>query len=480
MRQSVLAIVGAVALLFAGQPSWAEDESDAAALVQTARRETGLTVERLTGELTRTTGQLRAFAGIVETHQDRDPILDVPTSELPAQVDIRRSTVALGPVAVWPASNFPLAFGVAGGDTASALAAGCPVVVKAHPSHPATSNRCAAAVLAALHETGTAVGWFSVLHAHSVSPGIALTAHPGVQAIAFTGSEAGGRALFNAAAARPVPIPVFAELGSINPMVITPAAIAERGAAIAAELAGSLVGSTGQLCTKPGLVLLVDGPQTEEFIAELSQALPSERAGVMLNSRLHDGFVTQARESAALAGVTSPVPPMSDLGERQGQRAVLIRTGSRTYRASAQLQREHFGPFAVIITCTDVDDLLDVLAGQVGSLTGTIHAGSAEPELARRIIVALARFAGRIVYNGFPTGVAVGWATVHGGPYPATTAAATTSVGMTAVNRFQRPIALQGVPDDLLPPELQDANPLGLVRRLNGRLTDAVVSRHLG
>lgn len=449
-------------------------EADSVALIETADAETRLGAQRLTGELIRTTSQLRAFAAAIRAHQHLDPVLDIPTPSDPDRVDIRRSNTPLGPVAVWAASNFPFAFGVAGGDTASALAAGCPVIVKAHPAHPETSNRCAAAILAALHDVSAPAGWFSVLHSQTTAPSLDLARQPLIAALAFTGSQTGGMALFAAAAARPTPIPVFAEMGSVNPIVLTPAALAERGTSIAAGLAASVTGSSGQFCTKPGVIFVIDGPETDKFSKALGEIVMAQRIGPMLTPRLRKTFVDQSNRSAALSGVQFVVPT-SSMNITDTQRPVLLTVDSNDYRAAGQLQVEHFGPFAIVVRCRDQNDLLDLLAEQGGSLTGTVHTGSAETAVTHDLVKALARFCGRVVYNGYPTGVPVGWATIHGGPFPASTAAASTSVGMAAVSRFQRPLALQTVPDAALPPELQNANPLGILRRVNGQLTTAAV-----
>jgi len=452
-------------------------ESEAPVLISTAQRETGLGNARLVGELARTTRQLRSFAEVVEAGKHLDPILDVPTPDRPDLIDMRRSNVPLGPVAVWTASNFPFAFGVAGGDTASALAAGCPVIVKAHPSHPATSSRCAAAVLSALNQVGAPAAWFAMLQAATIEPGISLATHEAVAALAFTGSERGGRALFDAAARRPQPIPVYAEMGSLNPIVITPAAATDRGPLIAHGLAASLTSSSGQLCTKPGLILTLSADATSSLVREFTAAMAAQAPGVMLNERLRATFANQTTTSSQVQGVQVLLPPTDKASTSVEQQPALLACDSATFRAHPELAREHFGPFAVVVVCQDEDDLYSLLREQPGSLTGSFHTGPDEAEMTAALSRALSRFCGRVIHNGYPTGVPVGWATVHSGPYPASTAAASTSVGMTAVRRFQRPVALQAMPDAGLTAELQDANPLGLVRLVNGQLTSARIDR---
>lgn len=453
-------------------------EQSAQRLITIADLETGLGETRLHSELARTTGQLRGFAAATASGRYLDPILDVPTHQAPARPDVRRVNVPLGPVAVWAASNFPLAFSIAGGDTASALAAGCPVIVKAHPSHPGTSELTALLVQDAVAQTGAPPAWFSFLQAHRTEPGLTLANHPAITALAFTGSRRAGRALFDAAASRPAPIPAYAELGSLNPLIITPGAAASRRDTIVTDLAASLAGGTGQFCTKPGLILTVAGPATGALLTGLRDALRHQPVGVMLNHRLRCAFTEQVTHTLQLAGVPAVEIPPQDMTTGYLQPPLLVEITSAVFRRHRELSEEHFGPFAVVVTCPDTDDLIAVLDELPASLTASLHSTPAEHDLARRALPALTARAGRVVHNGYPTGVPVGWASMHGGPYPATTAPQTSSVGLTAARRFQRPIAYQDLPDELLPAALQDANPLGLRRLVNGRPSRGPIRRH--
>ncbi|MFF1560074.1 aldehyde dehydrogenase (NADP(+)) [Streptomyces sp. NPDC058279] len=452
----------------------AADMLDGAAdqVVETADAETALGPGRLTGELARTTGQLRAFAdavdegGYLDIRVDRaDPSLTPPRPEL------RRYKVPLGVTAVYAASNFPLAFSVPGGDTASALAAGCPVVVKAHPDHPATSELCAALLRRAAVDAGLPAAIVSVVHGFGA--GLELIRHPLVAAAGFTGSIRGGRALFDAAAARPVPIPFHGELGSLNPVVVTPAAVAERAEEIGAGLAGSLTLGVGQFCVKPGLVLVPEGPDGDRLTAALGKALGESGPGVLLDHRMRDAFVAGVRERSALPGVDAPVAP-GPAGEHTvaaGYLSVPARTlldGGPSYEV---LLEECFGPVGVVVRYADGREPAEVLGRLAGNLSATLQLSTAEaegaPGPAAELIERVTGLAGRIVVNGWPTGVAVAPAQHHGGPYPAATSHST-SVGATAIERWLRPVVYQSVPDALLPAELREGNPLGLPRRVTG------------
>ncbi len=448
------------------------------ALRERAMRETGLPEARLTGELARTVGQLRAFAGVVDSGEELDAIVDTAVADAaPPRPDQRRVNVALGPVAVFAASNFPFAFSVAGGDTAAALAAGCPVLLKAHPAHPGTSAATAAIVSAALAEVGAPPAWFALVHGAPPEVGQLVANAEPIEAIAFTGSLRAGVALNRAAALRERPIPFFGELGSINPLLVTPAAAAARGTAVAAGLATAITGSVGQLCTKPGLIVLVDDAAGRALVSELEQALGLVAPATMLYTGLRDGFAHALAEVSADPRVRVRVaaPPQERAGAWQA--AALVETDAATLQPGDRLLEELFGPSALVVWCADEAELIALVrAGLPGSLTATLHAQEGEP-LAATLVPLLGARAGRLILDGYPTGVIVGRATVHGGPFPATTAAAHTSVGMTAVRRFLRPLGYQGFPDALLPAALQDANPLGIVRRVNGALTAAAVER---
>ncbi|MCX5379058.1 aldehyde dehydrogenase (NADP(+)) [Streptomyces sp. NBC_00091] len=440
-------------------------------VVEAADAETALGSGRLTGELARTTGQLRAFADAVEEGSYLDIRIDRADPSLsPPRPELRRYKVPLGVVAVYSASNFPLAFSVPGGDTASALAAGCPVVVKAHPDHPATSELCASLLRRAAVACGLPAELVTVVHGFDA--GLELIRHPLVAAAGFTGSIRGGRALFDAAAARPVPIPFHGELGSLNPVVITPAAAAERAEEIGGGLAGSVTLGVGQFCVKPGLVLVPEGPDGDRLTGALAKSLGESGPGVLLDHRMRDNFVSGVRERAALPGVTAPVTPGPG-GEHTVGAGFLSVPASDLLEGGAHevLLEECFGPVTVVVRYAAQREAAEVLGRLGGNLSATLQLSAAEtegaPGPASALIAQVTGLAGRILVNGWPTGVAVAPAQHHGGPYPAATSHST-SVGGTAIERWLRPVAYQSVPDALLPPELREANPLGLPRRVTG------------
>lgn len=432
------------------------DALDAAApaLVPIAHRETHLDEVRLRGEVARTTGQLRLFADVVLEGSWVEAIIDhaVP-SATPPRPDLRRMLRPIGPVAVFAASNFPFAFSVAGGDTASALAAGCPVVVKAHPGHPELSRATARVVDGALAQAGAPAGTFALVEGYE--QGIALARDASIRAIAFTGSLAGGRALHDIAASRADPIPFFGELGSINPVVVTPAADAARGAELAAGLAASFTLGSGQLCTKPGVVLV---PRDSTFLKALPAHVPTDER-VLLTTHMAESFVSGAGALAAVPGVRLVA------GGRGGIEPTVLAADARVAWEHPALLDEVFGPVTVVLEYDD--DLLQVLRLLEGALTATLHAEPGED--VDEVLEILSERAGRVLFAGWPTGVAVNWSQHHGGPWPATTSQFT-SVGATAIRRFLRPIAYQDAPERLLPPELHEDNPLGIPRRVDGVL----------
>ncbi len=442
-------------------------------LVATADAESALGQARLTGELARTCYQLRAFAGIVDEGAFLDVIIDHPDdTATPPIPDLRRYKVPLGVVAVYSASNFPFAFSVAGGDTASALAAGCPVVVKAHPDHPALSEQVAAVLREAAAEHGIPAGVLDLVHGFEA--GIELIKHPLVAAAGFTGSVRGGRALFDAAAARPVPIPFHGELGSLNPVLVTEAAAAERAEDIGTGLAGSMTLGVGQFCVKPGLVLVPAGAAGDGLVKALADAVGGTAAGVLLDHRMRDNFLAGIAERTELPDVEAPVAPGTG-DEHTVSAGFLALPAEKLTRAGGDhdlLLEECFGPVTVVARYADESEAMAVLSRLPGNLTATVHV-SAEEAAGRgrgpELLAALTPLAGRVLVNGWPTGVAVAPAQHHGGPYPATTSTST-SVGGTAIERWMRPVAYQNAPEALLPPELRDDNPLGLPRRFNGRL----------
>ncbi|WP_432196658.1 aldehyde dehydrogenase (NADP(+)) [Streptomyces sp. bgisy027] len=441
-------------------------------LVEAADAETALGPVRLTGELARTCYQLRAFADIVDEGAFLDVVVNHPDdTATPPVPDLRRYKVSLGVVAVYSASNFPFAFSVAGGDTASALAAGCPVVVKAHPDHPALSELVAKVLRIAAAEHGIPAGVVGLVHGFEA--GIELIRHPLVAAAGFTGSVRGGRALFDAAAARPVPIPFHGELGSLNPVVVTEAAATERGEAIGTGLAGSMTLGVGQFCVKPGLVLVPSGAAGDGLLKSLTDAVSDTDAGVLLDHRMRDNFIAGVAERTELPDVQSPVTPGAG-GEHTVSAGFLTVAADRLTSEGAYdlLLEECFGPVTVVARYDDDAQAQAVLSRLPGNLTATVHLSSEEAAGEGRgaeILAELTPLAGRVLVNGWPTGVAVAPAQHHGGPYPATTSTST-SVGGTAIERWLRPVVYQGAPAALLPAELRDENPLGLPRRFNGTL----------
>ncbi|MEC4572141.1 aldehyde dehydrogenase (NADP(+)) [Streptomyces virginiae] len=442
----------------------------AAHVIEAADAETALGPGRLTGELARTTGQLRAFADAVDEGSYLDVRIDRADPSLsPPRPELRRYKVPLGVVAVYAASNFPLAFSVPGGDTASALAAGCPVVVKAHPDHPATSELCASLLRRAAVANGLPPEVVAVVHGFDA--GLELIRHPLVAAAGFTGSIRGGRALFDAAAARPVPIPFHGELGSLNPVVVTPAAAAERAEEIGAGLAASVTLGVGQFCVKPGLVLVPDGADGDRLTGELTKALGETEPGVLLDHRMRENFVSGVRERAALPGVEAPVTPGSGGEHTVGAGYLTVRAEDLLGGGHDALLEECFGPVTVVVRYAGQGEAGAVLGRLGGNLSATLQLSAAEtegaPGPAAELIGQVTGLAGRIVVNGWPTGVAVAPAQHHGGPYPAATSHST-SVGGTAIERWLRPVAYQSVPDALLPAELREANPLNLPRRVTG------------
>ncbi|MFE7234529.1 aldehyde dehydrogenase (NADP(+)) [Streptomyces sp. NPDC002405] len=441
-------------------------------LVEAADAETALGPVRLTGELARTCYQLRAFADIVDEGAFLDVIINHPdATAAPPIPDLRRYKVPLGVVAVYSASNFPFAFSVAGGDTASALAAGCPVVVKAHPDHPALSELVARVLRGAAAHHGVPEAVIGLVHGFEA--GVELVGHPLVAAAGFTGSVRGGRALFDAAAARPAPIPFHGELGSLNPVLVTEAAAAERAEAIGTGLAGSMTMGVGQFCVKPGLVLVPSGAAGDGLVKSLTDAVSDTDPGVLLDHRMRDNFLTGIAERFALPGVESPVTPGAG-GEHSVSAGFLTVPAEKLTDEGEHdlLLEECFGPVTVVARYEDEAEAEAVLSRLPGNLSATVHLSTEEAAGQGRGAELLARLtplAGRVLVNGWPTGVAVAPAQHHGGPYPATTSTST-SVGGTAIERWMRPVAYQNAPEALLPPELRDDNPLGLPRRFNGHL----------
>ena len=443
-------------------------------LVGLAQEETHLAQARLTGEVARTTGQLRMFAGGLEHDSLLDVIIDTADADAKPvpRPDLRRMQLPVGPVLVFAASNFPFAFSVAGGDFASAVAAGCPVLVKAHPGHPGTSQRTAEITAEALAGSGLPDGTFALIHGQDA--GVQVLKDPRIQAASFTGSLHGGRALYDVANAREQPIPFYAEMGSLNPVFVSPGAVAARGEAIADGFLGSFTMGVGQFCTKPGLLFL---PRGSDLVDHLVDAVSATAPGKMLLDRIHSGHEQVRDALAERPGVRTLVRGASDAGDDTAAPTLLATDVTTLLGDREAILTEAFGPTSIIVEYDDVDQAVEAARAFGGNLTATVHAEDDETDLGGRLLRELRDRAGRVLWNGWPTGVAVSWAQHHGGPYPATTTPAHTSVGMTAVRRFQRPVAFQDCPQELLPPELRDENPGGLLRRVDGRLTTDDVAR---
>lgn len=450
-----------------------EIEAIAEALVATADAETALGSVRLNGELARTTGQLRAFSALLREGSHVEAVIDtaLPDRRPLPRPDIRRMLLPLGPVAVFSASNFPFAFATAGGDSAAAFAAGCPVIVKGHPGHPATSELFARAINATVSACGFPPGFFSLLQGDGHDVGRNLVEHPFLEAVGFTGSLRGGRALQDVAAQRRRPIPVFAEMGSVNPVVITAGALAERAGEIVQGLAASATLGVGQFCTNPGLVLLPESQAANSFIAACRDAMLAAEPGILLNAAVESGLAQGLARSAALENVQTHAREGAAQSEGFSCPHTVMRTDATTFLENPDLQEEHFGPVTLFVTWQGDEELDLLLRSLDGQLTGSIHCGSDEAESLRPLLDAMREKVGRLVWNGYPTGVEVTAAMQHGGPWPASNAAGTTSVGTNAIRRFMRPVAWQDVPDELLPEALQNGNPLGIVRLVNSELT---------
>jgi len=379
--------------------------------------------------------------------------------------------IPIGPVAVFSASNFPLAFSVAGGDTASALAAGCPVVVKAHPAHPATSELTAGAIGRAASKTGMPSGVFSLLQSSRNEIALEVVQHPLAKAVAFTGSLRGGRALFNAAAARPDPIPVYAEMGSSNPVFLLPGALKERGEAIAQGMAASVMLGGGQFCTSPGLSFGIDDEHLTRFSQKLSELLGNAATPTMLHAGISRSYEDGVCRWSEIQGVDTLRSSASGDANKQQTRPTLFTAGVGTFEQHPELGEELFGPSTLVVRCSSPEDLNRVARGLQGHLTATIHGTPEDLAQHATLVSILQNKVGRLIFNGFPTGVEVCPSMQHGGPYPATTDSRTTSVGTDAILRFARPLAYQNFPEPSLPLELRDANPLGIWRLIDGRLS---------
>ncbi|MEP3345583.1 MAG: aldehyde dehydrogenase (NADP(+)) [Litoreibacter sp.] len=429
-----------------------EIEARADAITEIGTQETGLPEARLQGERGRTTGQLRLFASYILDGGYLDLRHD---AALPDRAPIPRPDLKLvqrpiGPVAVFGASNFPLAFSTAGGDTAAALAAGCPVVIKGHGAHPGTSEIIAEAINAAITSCGVHAGVFSLIQDGAREMGAALVQHPLINAVGFTGSLAGGRALFDLCAQRDTPIPFFGELGSVNPMFMMPSALANRGEDIGTAWAGSLTMGAGQFCTNPGVAVVIDGPDADAFISATTAALEEVAPQTMLTDGIAEAYRSGQTRFGGAEGVKTLLS--TTCGKREASPFLFETTGAE-WMANDELEEEVFGPLGLVVRVKDAAQMQDVARSLKGQLTCTLHLDTEDHAAAQSLLPVLERKAGRLLMNGFPTGVEVSDAMVHGGPYPASTNFGATSVGTMAIRRFLRPVCLQGFPDALLPRE---------------------------
>ena len=443
-------------------------------LIERAHQETALPKARLQAEAARTCGQLRLFAQASEEGSWVGARIDrAEPGRMPSpKPDIRSMLRPLGPVAVFGASNFPLAFSVAGGDTASALAAGNPVVVKAHPAHPGTSELVGRAVRASVEKCGLPEGVFSLLFDGSTRVGVALVTHPLIRAVGFTGSRRAGRSLMDLAASRPEPIPFFGEMSSTNPVFVLPGALRQRGENIASGLHASFTLGAGQFCTKPGMVFVPQGTESREFAKKLQELVVGSNEHQLLTPGIRESYqsgIEKRRKHRAVQSVVEASTSTSEPGLSVG--AVLFETDAASFLNHSELDSELFGPTTLLVHHSSREELLKIARGLEGHLTATIHGTEQDLREFADLLEILESKVGRIIFNGFPTGVEVTHAMVHGGPYPATSDGRSTSVGSQAILRFARPVCYQGCPDELLPDELKDSNPLGIWRMIDGRMT---------
>ena len=448
-------------------------ETHAPAIQERAQQETALPLARLQSETTRTCGQLRLFATLIEEGWWCDARIDHadPNRKPLPNPDMRSLLVPLGPAVVFSSSNFPFAFSVAGGDTASALAAGCPVIVKPHQGHPGASELVGLVVQQAARDCNAPEGIFSLLFGPGRDIGMALVKHPLVKAVGFTGSRAGGRALMDAAAARPEPIPVYAEMGSINPVFLLPGALQEGAGTIASGLQASVTLGVGQFCTNPGLVFVENSAAAQTFLQNLEAAMAATPPGTMLTADLCVSYHSGVEKFLKTPGVRRVVGINADTGAGKTQAgAALFVTDAETFLGNTSLMDEVFGPSTLVVQCHSRSQMLAAARQLEGQLTATVHGTPADFAASRDLLAVLETKAGRLVCNGFPTGVEVCHAMTHGGPYPATADGRSTSVGTRAIERFVRPVCYQNFPDAALPEELKEPNPLNLWRLVDGKL----------
>ena len=434
--------------------------------------ETGLPEGRAKGERGRTIGQLRSFANLVAEGSWVEATIDTaqPNREPMPRSDIRKMLIPLGPVVVFGASNFPLAYSTAGGDTAAALASGCPVIVKSHPMHSGTGALVASAIIKAAEKTGMPNGVFSNLNSSGIEVGQQLVAHPKVKAVGFTGSINGGRALLDLASKRAEPIPVFAEMGSINPVIILPKALENRQADIAKTYASSITLGTGQFCTNPGLLLGIKSDALTSFINNVSEEITKINPSCMLHPNIKKGYISNKEKVVSQDKVTVTANYTSNIQNNYAAQAI-VTVGGKTFLENPTLHLEVFGPFSVIVQCENASELETVIASLEGQLTGTVISDANEVANYPAVIAALQNRVGRIIFNGVPTGVEVCESMVHGGPYPASTDSRFTAVGIGSIKRWVRPFSYQDWPNDLLPNELKNDNPSNIFRVIDGLRT---------
>ncbi len=439
-------------------------------LINRAMAESGLPAARLAGERGRTTGQLKMFAQLLREGSWVNACIDsaIPDRQPLPKPDLRRIMVPLGPVMVFGASNFPFAYSAAGGDTASALAAGCPVVVKAHPSHPGTDEMVSHAIISAAKKTNMPDGVFSMLVCDE-AVAIKLVTDPVIKAIGFTGSRNGGMAIFNAAVNRAEPIPVYAEMSAVNPVIFMPDAIASNANTIAQGLVASVTMGVGQFCTNPGLVFIVHDDNAAGFLNSLSEGFKNAMPGTMLSTNICTNYYHGIDQLKNAGAVTALAHSNTTADAAKTEAAPYVFTVmQKDFIANKQLSHEVFGPATLIVLCKNVDEICEVLKDMEGQLTATVHATTADENQIQPVIDLMKEKAGRIIFGGFPTGVEVCDAMVHGGPFPSTTDGSSTSVGSAAIQRFVRPVAYQNFPQHLLPDALKDNNPLHILRMING------------
>ena len=441
-------------------------------LVDMYCKESGLPKGRAMGERGRTIFQLRSFADLVKKGQWVDAHIDTAQPERTPvpKSDIRKMMVPLGPVVVFGASNFPLAYSTAGGDTASALAAGCPVIVKSHPMHAGTGELVASAIIKAAEKTNMPNGVFSNLNSKGIEVGVHLVQHPKVKAVGFTGSIKGGRALYDLAAKREEPIPVFAEMGSVNPVIFLPKALEKRGEALAKTYASSVTLGTGQFCTNPGLLFGIKGSFLDRFISKLSEEIILIEPGNMLHPNIAGAYELNKKNALSQQGLELVAEYDAAISPNVARQAVTTVSGI-TFLQNPALHQEVFGPFTMVVQCEDKEQLEAIILKLEGQLTGTVISEDSEISFYKGVIDAIKNRVGRIIFNGVPTGVEVCPAMVHGGPYPASTDSRFTAVGVDSIKRWVRPFSYQDWPDNMLPDALKNSNPLHIIRRVNDKLT---------